>query len=63
MTNLQTDLLLVVEKLREEQYPELPADLVERILSAEQDYLDAPGEALRRVRDALYAYLQEGTDK
>ena len=61
MTIQSNEWLDVVEKLRAERYPDLPASLVRDVLSVQEKYVDSPGDALRNIRSIITAHLEEGT--
>ncbi|MFO0884817.1 MAG: hypothetical protein U0894_11635 [Pirellulales bacterium] len=52
-----TDLLATLEKLRSSKHPELDAELVRDIITAQADYMASPNEAFRRISQAVETYL------
>ncbi len=53
------DLFSVIEKLREESFPQLPSKLVERILRIEADFIEARGDAFNQLESVVEKYLAE----
>jgi hypothetical protein len=60
-----SELKTTILKLREEKYPDLPAELIDEILSIEADWIDDKGQAFRRVAQAVDKYMteQEGSQQ
>lgn len=56
-TNPEQELLDTIEKLRQEKFPQLPADLVERIVEIERDFTDNRQEAFKRITQAVEQHL------
>jgi hypothetical protein len=59
MTDLD-ELLKVVEGLRAEGFPDLPADLIRAVVAAEAATIDDRSAALRRVGEAIDAHVSAG---
>jgi hypothetical protein len=59
MTNPEQELLDTIEKLRQEKFPELPADLVRRIVEIERDFTDNRQEAFKRITEAVGKHLDQ----
>jgi hypothetical protein len=56
------DLKGTIERLRAEKFPNLPADLVAKILTIEAEFPDNRAEAYKRCVEAVDDYLRnEGT--
>jgi hypothetical protein len=51
------DVFRAAEELREAEFPDVPADLLEAVLSAERDNLDNASVATRAVARAVEDYL------
>jgi hypothetical protein len=49
MTNEPTDIIETLEKLREKNYPELPADMVRKIVEAEYETLENRSQSRKNV--------------
>ncbi len=56
-TNPEQELLDTIEKLRQEKFPQLPADLVKRIVEIERDFTDNRQEAFKRITQAVEQHL------
>jgi hypothetical protein len=56
MSDIQ-ELKETIQQLRKEKYPELPAALINEILTIEADLLEDKGQALRRVAQAVEKHL------
>lgn len=56
----KNELVQTIIKLKEEIYPDLPSDLVIKILEIEQECLENRAEAPRRIQEAITAYLKSG---
>lgn len=61
MTTPEHELLDTIEKLRQEKFPELPADLARRIAEIERDFTDNRHEAFKRITEAVGEYLEAET--
>lgn len=46
-----------VQKLRQEKYSDLPASLIDEILTIEDAWLEDRGQALRLIDEAVEKYL------
>lgn len=51
------DLIDTIEKIRQERFPDLPAELVAEIVSVEQKFVDNRVEAFKRINQAIDNYL------
>ncbi|MDQ3690126.1 MAG: hypothetical protein M3406_08860 [Chloroflexota bacterium] len=58
MTDLD-DLVATVEGLRNRDFPNLPAQMVEAILRIEVDHVEDRGPAPRLIEAAIDSYLQD----
>lgn len=56
-TNPEQELLDTIEKLRQEKFPQIPADLVKRIVEIERDFTDNRQEAFKRITQAVEQHL------
>jgi len=52
------ELLGVLETIRNEQYPDIPAELIRDIVSAEYENQDNPVEGHRNAKKAIDDYLR-----
>lgn len=57
MSDAVDDLLRTLEKLREEEYPSIPEELVQEIVEIENDFVEDRNEAQRRIDDLVDSYL------
>lgn len=53
----EQELLDTIEKIRQQKFPEVPADLVKQIVLIERDFTDNRQEAYKRISQAIDAYL------
>ncbi len=51
------DLIDTIEKIRQERFPDLPAELVAEIVSVEQKFVDNRVEAFKRINQAIDNHL------
>ena len=51
------ELIATVEQVRAERYPSLPPDLVSQILAIEAEHPDGRTEAMRAIKQAVFAAL------
>lgn len=51
------ELLDTIEDIRAKQFPELPADLVKRIVVIERDFTENRQEAYKRISQAIEDHL------
>lgn len=58
MTTPEQELLDTIEKLRQEKFPQLPAELVRRIVEIERDFTDNRQEAFKRITHAVAQHLE-----
>lgn len=62
MTNIEiSELIAVLEKIRSEQYPELPASLIQEIVSAEFSSQDDRTKARRNAEKVIDDFLKTVT--
>lgn len=61
MTNPEQELLDTIEKLRQEKFSDLPADLVKRIVEIERDFTENRQEAFKRITEAIGKHLEQHT--
>lgn len=54
----EDDVAETMETIREENFPEVPPELVARIVAIERDYAEHPTEAFKRVGQAIDEYLE-----
>lgn len=54
------DLLVTIENLRKEKYPELPKELVEKILNIEADSREERSDISKKVEKVVESYLDKG---
>ncbi|MCX5729630.1 MAG: hypothetical protein NTZ28_12490 [Nitrospirae bacterium] len=57
MKKTKNEMLAVIEKLREDKFPDLPADLVARIIETEADFMENQVEACKRVGQLVDQYI------
>lgn len=57
----EQELLDTIEEIRAKRYGDLPADLVKQIVQIERDFTDNRQEALKRIGQAIDAYLSNFT--
>jgi hypothetical protein len=53
------ELLDTVEQIRKAKFPDVPADLVQKLLLIEANYTENRVEAYRRIEKAIDAYLEK----
>ena len=53
----EQELLDTIEKIREGQFPDIPAQLVKEIVLVERDYTDNRQEAYKRISALIDAHL------
>ena len=53
----KTELLATIERIRSERYPDLPKDLVKKIINIETDFTEDPVEAHKRISNAIDEYF------
>jgi hypothetical protein len=53
------ELLDTIEQIRQDKFPEVPAELVKEIALIEANYTENRQEAYRRIAQAVDAYLQK----
>jgi hypothetical protein len=58
MTTPEQELLDTIEKLRQEKFPQLPAELVQRIVEIEREFTDNRSEAFKRITQAVAQHLE-----
>jgi hypothetical protein len=58
MTTPEQELLDTIEKLRQEKFPQLPAELVRQIVEIERDFTDSRAEAYKRITQAVSQHLE-----
>jgi len=58
-TTTDIDLLTTVLRLRQEQFPDVPEDLVRSVLKAEQECGENRTEAYRRIQAMLQEQLRK----
>ena len=61
MTNPEQELLDTIEKLRQEKFSDLSADLVQRIVEIERDFTENRQEAFKRITEAIGKHLEQQT--
>lgn len=54
----EDDLAETMETIRCQNFPEVPPDLVARIVAIERDYAEHPTEAFKRVGQTIDQYLE-----
>lgn len=59
MTDETDDLKGTLENIREQEYPDLPADLVEHIVEIEYDSLEDRARAPKEINKIVEEYLGE----
>lgn len=52
------DLPGTVEEIRAKSYPDIPADLVAKVIAIERDFTDSRTEAAKRIREAIQEHLE-----
>jgi hypothetical protein len=57
------ELLDTIEKIRAEKFPDLPADLVKKIVLIERDFTDNRPEAYKRISQVIDAHLSKARAK
>jgi hypothetical protein len=60
-TDDQSDLATVVEEIRAEQFPDLPADLVREILNAEGAFVEDRTTAVKRITELIDVHVASKT--
>lgn len=61
MITPEQELVDTIEKLRQEKFPQLPAELVQRIVEIERDFTDNRQEAFKRITQAVAEHLETQT--
>jgi hypothetical protein len=59
----EQELLDTIEQIRKQNFPEVPADLVEQIALIERDFTDNRPEAYRRISQAIDSHLDKAAAK
>lgn len=63
MNNNLEELLKTLETIRKDEYPELPKDLLERLLKIEYDNQDNRGEAQNKAVKLIDEYFTKLVDR
>jgi len=58
-TNNIQEIVKAIESIRAEKYPNIPADLVEKIIKIEFEHQDSRTEASDKIRDLIDKYIKE----
>lgn len=59
MTTPEQDLLDTIEKIRQQKFPEIPAELVKQMILIEKDFTDNRQEAYKRISLAIEEHLDK----
>ncbi|MCF8118357.1 MAG: hypothetical protein K9K33_18300 [Desulfarculaceae bacterium] len=51
------ELIETIEAIRAKLFPEIPKELLEKIINTEGDFMEQPVEAYKRVADLVEHYL------
>jgi len=60
MTDEPTDIIETLESIRQEEYPQVPPNLVKEIIEAEYETLENRDQSLNRVSNLIESYLEGG---
>ena len=55
----KADLLLVIESIRADKYPELPENIIEDIVSVSGNFMDDPKEAYKRISNIIDNFIDD----
>jgi len=58
MTDEPTDIIETLESIRQEEYPQVPPNLVKEIIEAEYETLENRDQSLNRVSNLIESYLE-----
>lgn len=58
MTDEPTDIIETLETIRQEEYPQVPPNLVKEIIEAEYETLENRDQSLNRVSNLIESYLE-----
>lgn len=58
MTDEPTDIIETLETIRQEEYPQVPPNLVKEIIEAEYETLENREQSLNRVSNLIESYLE-----
>lgn len=59
MTDEASDLTETLNAIREEEYPEIPPELINEIVQIEQESLEDREQTQDRISDLVESYLEE----
>lgn len=59
MTTDRSDLRATIQAIRAERYPDLPEDVVERIVGIEVAYTEDPSERVKQIEQVIDQYLAQ----
>jgi len=57
MTDEPTDIIETLESIRQEEYPQVPPNLIKEIIEAEYETLENRDQSLNRVSNLVETYL------
>jgi hypothetical protein len=57
------ELTETIEAIRQQQFPDVPADLVRKIIDIERDYAEYPAEAYKRMTQAIDNSLESANGR
>ncbi|WP_299237221.1 hypothetical protein [Natronomonas sp.] len=62
MTEDTDELMAALESIRQEEFPEIPADLVEEIIRIEEETLEEREKTQSRISEVVESQLEDGSD-